>query len=262
MDSNSEPPTGESWKRDLPVAYTPTMDPSVDRLAFFHILERLKTQKRTGWIKSKVCTLPTFVYDCIDAELGRYLAPKGKIRGKITNYPGRNVDQSSALQTTCTVCPFWHCVQAMPTLMCQSSCVMMAVVHDLAEAVVGDIAPWEGISKAEKVQREREGMKSMLSDMLHDGPGAIRIRELWEEYEEQATPEAKFVKDLDRLEMALQAAEYERKFPDEPNKLQSFFDSSLPDIKHPEVAQWGGQLQEQRTKEQSVARSSVANGRQ
>ncbi|KEP52612.1 hydrolase-HD superfamily protein [Rhizoctonia solani 123E] len=140
-----------------------------------------------------------------------------------------------------------------------SKCVMMAVVHDLAEAVVGDIAPWEGISKAEKVQREREGMKSMLSDMLHDGPGAIRIRELWEEYEEQATPEAKFVKDLDRLEMALQAAEYERKFPDEPNKLQSFFDSSLPDIKHPEVAQWGGQLQEQRTKEQSVARSSVAN---
>jgi 5'-deoxynucleotidase YfbR-like HD superfamily hydrolase len=32
---------------------------------------------------------------------------------------------------------------------------MMAVVHDLAEAVVGDIAPWEGVSKAEKVQRER-----------------------------------------------------------------------------------------------------------
>ncbi|CUA78194.1 HD domain-containing protein 2 [Bos taurus] [Rhizoctonia solani] len=129
-----------------------------------------------------------------------------------------------------------------------SKCVMMAVVHDLAEAIVGDIAPWEGISKAEKAQREREGMRCMLSDMLHDGPGAVRIKELWEEYEEQVTPEAKFVKDLDRLEMALQAAEYERSFPDEPNKLQSFFDSSLPNIKHPEVAEWGRQLQEQRAK--------------
>ncbi|EUC59643.1 hydrolase-HD superfamily protein [Rhizoctonia solani AG-3 Rhs1AP] len=224
MISNSEPPTGESWKRDLPVAYTPTMDPSVDRLAFFHILERLKTQKRTGWIKSKIPG-PESIADHMH---------RMSILALCTSDANLDV----------------------------SKCVMMAVVHDLAEAVVGDIAPWEGISKAEKVQREREGMKSMLSDMLHDGPGAIRIRELWEEYEEQATPEAKFVKDLDRLEMALQAAEYERKFPDEPNKLQSFFDSSLPDIKHPEVAQWGGQLQEQRTKEQSVARSSVANGRQ
>ncbi|KAG8692052.1 hypothetical protein FRC11_007018 [Ceratobasidium sp. 423] len=129
----------------------------------------------------------------------------------------------------------------------------MAVVHDLAEAVVGDIAPWEGISKVEKAQREREGMRSMLSDMLHDSPGANRIKALWEEYEEQATPEAKFVKDLDRLEMALQAAEYERSFPGEPNKLQSFFDSSLPNIKHPEVSQWGKDLEEQRTKGQGVA---------
>jgi putative hydrolase of HD superfamily len=31
---------------------------------------------------------------------------------------------------------------------------MMAVVHDLAEAQVGDIAPQEGIPKAEKQRRE------------------------------------------------------------------------------------------------------------
>ncbi|QRW17051.1 HD domain-containing protein [Rhizoctonia solani] len=105
-------------------------------------------------------------------------------------------------------------------------CVMMAVVHDLAEAV--------------------EGMRSMLSDMLHDGPGAIRIKELWEEYETQTTPESRFVKDLDRLEMALQASEYERCFPDEPKKLQAFFDSSVPNIKHPEVSQWGQDLENER----------------
>lgn len=31
-----------------------------------------------------------------------------------------------------------------------------------------------------------------------------------QEYEEQQTPEAKFVKDLDRLELTLQTVEYER----------------------------------------------------
>ncbi|CAE6513748.1 unnamed protein product [Rhizoctonia solani] len=252
MNSNSQLPTGNSWKRDLPTTYTPTMDPAVDRLAFFHILERLKTQKRTGWIKFEVRTLTIFIYNHIDDVLGRYLAPKGKIQDKTANYPDRKIDSVSS------IADHMHRMSILAlctsdTSLDVSKCVMMAVVHDLAEAVVGDIAPWESISKAEKVQREREGMTSMLSDMLHDSPGAIRIKELWEEYEEQTTPEAKFVKDLDRLEMALQAAEYERSFPDEPNKLESFFDSSLPNIKHPEVSQWGNDLQEQRTKGQGVA---------
>ncbi|CAE6454448.1 unnamed protein product [Rhizoctonia solani] len=215
MNSDSQLPIDKSWERDLPPTYTPTMDPAVDRLAFFHILERLKTQKRTGWVKSKIPG-PESIAD--------------------------HMHRMSIL-ALCT----------SDSSLDVSKCVMMATVHDLAEAVVGDIAPWEGISKVEKAQREREGMRSMLSDMLHDSPGAIRIRELWEEYEEQATPEAKFVKDLDRLEMALQAAEYEKSFPDEPSKLQSFFESSLPNIKHPEVSQWGKDLQEQRSKGQGIS---------
>ncbi|KAG9097930.1 hypothetical protein FS749_005076 [Ceratobasidium sp. UAMH 11750] len=125
-------------------------------------------------------------------------------------------------------------------------CVMMSVVHDLAEAVVGDIAPWEGISREEKAARERAGMRSMLSDMLHDGPAAKRIEALWEEYEAQTTPEARFVKDLDRLEMALQASEYEKSHAETPGKLQAFFDSSLPKVQHPEVAQWGKDLGDER----------------
>lgn len=41
-------------------------------------------------------------------------------------------------------------------------------------------------------------------------PASKRISALFHEYEEQKTAEAKFVKDLDRLEMALQASEYEQ----------------------------------------------------
>lgn len=192
------------------------MNAAVDRLAFFHILEKLKTQKRTGWIKSKI-PAPESIADHMH---------RMSILALCTSDPTLDVPK----------------------------CVMMSVVHDLAEAVVGDIAPWEGISKADKMKREREGMKCLLSDMLHDSPAAKRIRELWEEYEEQATPEARFVKDLDRLEMALQAAEYEPANSDGPNKLQSFFDSSLPNIRHPEVFQWGKDLEEERARRWNEAR--------
>ncbi|KAH9026355.1 hypothetical protein EDB85DRAFT_173309 [Lactarius pseudohatsudake] len=41
-------------KRHFPPLYKSSGDSSSDRLAFFHILERLKTQKRTGWVDNKV----------------------------------------------------------------------------------------------------------------------------------------------------------------------------------------------------------------
>jgi len=44
-------------KRTFPPLYKPTGDVDVNRLAFFHVLERLKTQKRTGWIDFNVRNL-------------------------------------------------------------------------------------------------------------------------------------------------------------------------------------------------------------
>lgn len=56
-------------------------------------------------------------------------------------------------------------------------------------------------------------MNSFLNEML-GGEGnhqaRERFRSLWEEYEARETPESKLVKDLDRLELVLQAVEYER----------------------------------------------------
>lgn len=83
-------------------------------------------------------------------------------------------------------------------------CVAMALVHDLAESVVGDITPYDGISSEEKNRRERGAMER-LAAMLGDG----EVLRLWEEYQAAETAEARFVKDLDRLETVLQAAEYE-----------------------------------------------------
>lgn len=83
-------------------------------------------------------------------------------------------------------------------------CLAMALVHDLAESLVGDITPYDGVSADEKCRREREAMHR-LSALLGDD----ETLRLWEEYQAAATPEARFVKDLDKLETVLQAAEYE-----------------------------------------------------
>ncbi|KAJ8095029.1 hypothetical protein PM082_010247 [Marasmius tenuissimus] len=124
-------------------------------------------------------------------------------------------------------------------------CVMMCVVHDLAEAQVGDIAPHEGISKAEKRRLEEEAMHNFVHEMLHNSSAAQRIEALYKEYEAGETAEARFVKDLDRFEMATQALEYEK--DKGPRSLQPFFDSaSLPNLRHSEVRGWGNNLVEER----------------
>ncbi|KAG2122612.1 HD domain-containing protein [Suillus cothurnatus] len=189
-------------KRVFPPLYVSTGDASVDRLAFFHVLERLKTQKRTGWIPNA---------ESISDHMYRM-----------------------AILAMCT----------SDTTLDVSKCVMMAVVHDLAEAQVGDITPREGISKQEKQRLESEAMHNFVYDMLHGSPAALRIEALWNEYEEGETNEAKFVKDLDRLEMALQAREYEAAHTLD---LQPFFDSSLPHLRHPEVKRWGEDLAQARS---------------
>jgi len=121
---------------------------------------------------------------------------------------------------------------------------MMALVHDLAEAHVGDITPSENIPKEEKRRRESKAMHNFVYDMLHGSPAALKMLDLWKEYEEGSSSEAKFVKDLDRFEMASQALEYEREHG--VQTLQPFFDSSLPYIRHPEIRSWGEDLAAER----------------
>jgi putative hydrolase of HD superfamily len=51
-----------------------------------------------------------------------------------------------------------------------------------------------------------EGFKASLGDT----DTITEIVDLWHEYEEAKTPEALFVKDLDKFEMIVQALEYEK----------------------------------------------------
>lgn len=88
--------------------------------------------------------------------------------------------------------------------------IKMAIVHDLAEAKVGDITPHDGISDDQKHQLERDAINDMVQ-MLNHSPQILEIQSLWEEYEHATTPEALLVKDLDKFEMISQALEYEQR---------------------------------------------------
>ncbi|KAF5894907.1 HD domain-containing protein 2 [Clarias magur] len=111
-------------------------------------------------------------------------------------------------------------------------CMKLALVHDLAESIVGDIAPADNVSKAEKHQREKEAMVRITGLLAED----LRkeLYQLWEEYENQSSNEARVVKELDQLEMILQAHEYEE-LEGSPGRLQEFFTSTEGRFHHPEV---------------------------
>lgn len=80
--------------------------------------------------------------------------------------------------------------------------VLLALVHELGEAYAGDITPVDGISKEEKSRLERDAIERVLEG----SPERDFILELWEEFEAATSDEARFVKELDRLEMGLEAS--------------------------------------------------------
>lgn len=91
----------------------------------------------------------------------------------------------------------------------QSRAVMMALIHDIGESVIGDIITERGASSLpnldKKQTNEREAIKLILGKA-----GMENYLELFDELVSNITPEAKFVRQLDKLEMAIQAREYER----------------------------------------------------
>jgi putative hydrolase of HD superfamily len=80
----------------------------------------------------------------------------------------------------------------------------MALIHDFGEVYAGDIIPADAISAAEKRRLESESIRTVFS-RLPDGQAYM---DLWEEYEAGVSAEARFVRQIDRLEMGLQAAVY------------------------------------------------------
>ena len=81
----------------------------------------------------------------------------------------------------------------------------LALIHDLGEVYVGDLTPKDAVDRDAKIAMERDAVNKILGPL----PNAAVLIADWEEYEAQASAEARFVKDIDRLEFALQAAHYQ-----------------------------------------------------
>lgn len=179
-------------------------------LAFTQLVRLLKTQKRTGWVDHKI---PSDRVETISDHMYRMsiiamTIPNSKI----------NTD----------------------------TCVKIALVHDIAESLVGDITPFGGVSKAEKHRRELATIEYLQQLMEPYNPHFAReLKRLWLEYEEMLLPEAVYVKDIDKFEMIQQAWDYEQDYGLQYN-LAEFYELQAK-IQTPEIRLLCDELVRQRT---------------
>jgi len=87
--------------------------------------------------------------------------------------------------------------------------IRMALLHDLHESLTGDITP--------RQRRDTERRKKLLEDkaqerILSELPTPLKRKygRLISDYRNQNSREAKLMRELDKLEMALQALQYQR----------------------------------------------------
>jgi len=82
-----------------------------------------------------------------------------------------------------------------------------SLIHEIGEIYAGDITPVDNITDAKKYELESDAVRKVFNK-LKNGEKYIK---LWEEFELAENQEAKFIKQIDKLEMALQAHYYEHK---------------------------------------------------
>lgn len=80
--------------------------------------------------------------------------------------------------------------------------VKICIIHDLGEAIGGDIPAIEQVDGGSKAAQERQDLLLLVQPL----PEHLRqeITALWDEYEEATSPEARLAKALDKLETILQ----------------------------------------------------------
>ncbi|CRK90832.1 CLUMA_CG004522, isoform A [Clunio marinus] len=177
-----------------------------DYVKFLELVGNVKQLKRTGWVLRNVREPETVAAHMYRMSLLSFLIP-----------------ESSALD--------------------QIKCMKLALIHDLAEAIVGDITPYCGIAREEKQRREHEAIIEISS--LVPKISGEEILKLFEEYESQQTPESQWVKDCDRYDMIQQAFEYEKR-DEAPMKHQEFFDNTRGMFRHPFFVHLVEELNKQR----------------
>lgn len=92
----------------------------------------------------------------------------------------------------------WLVLVLLPVGLNRERALAYAVLHDLPEVRVGDLTPRDGVPPEEKSRREHHAMHALCASVP-------ALAALWSDYEAQVDPESRFVRQLDRVDMALQA---------------------------------------------------------
>lgn len=103
--------------------------------------------------------------------------------------------------------------------------IRMALLHDLAEAIIGDLTPEKkreiGLSYISEEKKAVEQVLSLLPWNLFK-----KYQALFDEFLQGESPEAKLVAQADKLEILIQAFEYEEKGAD-PEMLERFWHNEI-----------------------------------
>jgi putative hydrolase of HD superfamily len=193
--------TVQSVLADIEHGYTENTDSPVP---FFHLLERLKTTKRAGWRRFGIDNCESISDHMYRMSILTMMAPSSV---------------SSKLDIL--------------------RCCRMALIHDMAESLVGDITPVDPVSKEEKSRRESETMDYICTNLLGKFNGGLNgkdVRDIWQEYEDSETAESLFVHDIDKMELLLQMVEYERSQKCETDLGEFTWVSQK--IQSPEIKSW------------------------
>ena len=109
--------------------------------------------------------------------------------------------------------------------------IKMALLHDLAESVVGDITP-DKIKAERKINMENKAMIQILENLPSNVAEQYII--LWDDFQKNSSKEANLLHEIDKLEMAFQAKFYLDKGISK-EKLRSFFKTANNEIKNKQL---------------------------
>uniref|UniRef100_A0A1I7XHV6 Protein zwilch n=1 Tax=Heterorhabditis bacteriophora TaxID=37862 RepID=A0A1I7XHV6_HETBA len=171
-------------------------------------LDKLKHLKRTGWVKMEIPEPET-----VACHMYRMAVLAMALNGQI-----EGLDVVRAIK--------------------------MSLVHDLAEAFVGDITPFCGVKDEDKFERESIAIQQIAAFVPKEYVGGEWI-ELWREYEANDTLTAKTVKHLDKFDMIVQAFDYEQKYDID---LSQFFNSTKASFNLEPFIGWNSELRDRREK--------------
>jgi len=83
--------------------------------------------------------------------------------------------------------------------------ILMLTIHELEEITIGDLTPFDNITREEKMKKGEQAVSEILSGLVKKE----EYLQLTKEYNRKTTPEAIFASNCDKLEMLLQMKIYE-----------------------------------------------------